>query len=137
MSEETQNGVYPASVVKVIDEYTVVINKGSEQGVSKGDQFLIYYVEPEELIDPETGESLGSLEVVRGTGAVTHVQEKMSTIKSNRSVRRGRIIRRTTSNLGLGFLGQLASPERETVEEPENEAIPFDDPTVGDKVKPI
>lgn len=137
MSDETESNIYPASVVKVIDEYTVVINKGSDHNVSKEDQFLVYYIDPEELTDPETGESLGNLEVVRGTGSVIHVQPKLSTIKSNRSIRRGRIIRRTKSNLSLGLLSQLASPERETVEEPENEAIPFDDPTVGDKVKPI
>ncbi|MGM7449414.1 hypothetical protein ACP7H9_12955 [Idiomarina sp. ST20R2A10] len=136
MSEESTLSKYPASVVKVIDDYTVVINRGSEDGVSKGDQFLVYYVDQEELIDPETGESLGNLEVVRGTGSVTHVQRKMATIKSNRSVSRGRVIRRT-SNPGIGGLLVSFAAERETIEEPEREALAFEDVQVKDRVKPV
>jgi len=126
---------YPASVVKVIDEYTIVINRGSDHGVSKGDQFLVYFVDPEGLTDPETGESLGNLEVIRGTGSAIHVQQKICTIKSNRNVSRGRVIRRT-SNPAFGLLGSLGA-EKETIEEPEKEALPFDDAEVRDKVKPV
>lgn len=136
MVEETNTANYPASVVKVIDEYTIVINRGSEHGVSKGDQFLVYFIEPEELKDPETGESLGNLEVVRGTCSAIHVQPKITTVKSNRSVSRGRVIRRT-SNPGIGgLLGSFAA-ERETIEEPEREALPFDDVQIKDSVKPV
>ncbi len=128
---------YPASVVKVIDKFTIVINRGSEHGVSKGNQFLVYYVDPEDLIDPETGENLGKLEIVRGTGTATHVQPKISTIKSNRKISKGRVVRKIT-NPGLGgLLGGLAA-EREIIEEPGMaETLPFDDVQVGDKVKPI
>lgn len=136
MSEESKISKYPASVVKVIDDYTVVINRGSEHGLSKGDQFLVYYVDPEELVDPETGESLGNLEIVRGTGSVTHVQQKVATIKSNRSVSRGRVIRRTSNPAIGGLLGSFAA-ERETIEEPEREALPFEDVQVKDRVKPV
>lgn len=129
MADNIQKTNYPALVAKVNDEYTLVINRGSEHGVTKGDHFLVYYVDPEELTDPETGESLGNLEIIRGTGTATHVQPKMTTIKSNRVVSRGRIIRRQT--------GILASLSGEVVEEPEKEAMPFDDPNVGDKVKPV
>jgi hypothetical protein len=138
MTEETKQETYPASVVKVIDEYTVVINRGKEHGVDKGDQFLVYYIEPDEILDPETGESLGNLEVVRGTGSIVHVQPKMSTVKSNRSVRRGRVIRRASSQMGLAAaLANFGSPEKEIIEEPEKESVPFDEPSIGDKVKPI
>lgn len=129
MADNIQKSNYPALVAKVNDEYTLVINRGSEHGVTKGDHFLVYYVDPEELRDPETGESLGNLEIIRGMGTATHVQPKMTTIKSNRVVSRGRIIRRQT--------GILASLGGEVVEEPEKEAMPFDDPKVGDKVKPV
>lgn len=129
MADNTSKTNYPALVAKVNDEYTLVINRGSEHGVTKGDHFLVYYVDPEELTDPETGESLGHLEIIRGTGTATHVQPRMATIKSNRVVSRGRIIRRQT--------GILASLSGEIVEEPEKEAMPFDDPNVGDKVKPV
>lgn len=129
MADNIQKISYPALVAKVSDEYTLVINRGSEHGVTKGDHFLVYYVDPEVLTDPETGESLGNLEIIRGTGTATHVQPRMTTIKSNRVVSRGRIIRRQA--------GILASLSGEVVEEPEKEAMPFDDPNVGDKVKPV
>lgn len=129
MADNTQKEKFPASVAKVNDEYTLVINRGSDHGVTKGDHFLVYYVDPEELKDPDTGECLGNLEIIRGTGTATHVQPRMTTIKSNRVVSKGRIIRRQT--------GILASLSGEVVEEPEKEAMPFDDPNVGDKVKPV
>lgn len=129
MADNTQKANFPASVAKVNDEYTLVINRGSDHGVTKGDHFLVYYVDPEELKDPDTGESLGNLEIIRGTGTATHVQPRMTTIKSNRVVSKGRIIRRQT--------GLLASLSGEVVEEPEKEAMPFDEPSVGDKVKPV
>ena len=129
MADNTASKNYPASVVRVTDDYTLVINRGSDHGVTKGDHFLVYYVDPEELFDPETNESLGYLEMIRGTGTATHVQAKMTTIKSNRVVSRGRIIRRQT--------GILASLSGEVVEEPEKEAMPFDDANTGDKVKPV
>jgi hypothetical protein len=130
---------YPASVVKIIDDYTVVINRGTNHGVTKGDQFLVYYIEPEELTDPETGESLGNLEIVRGTGSVTHVQQRMATLKSNRSVSRGRVVRRTPNAAfgGLMAMASLISSDRETIEESEREALPFEDVQVNDKVKPV
>lgn len=129
MVDNKQKTSYPALVAKVTDEYTLIINRGSEHGVTKGEQFLVYFVDPEELIDPESGEVLGNLEIIRGTGTATHVQPKMTTIKSNRFVSKGRVIRRQT--------GILASLSGEVVEEPEKEAMPFDEPNVGDMVKPV
>jgi hypothetical protein len=128
MSELNQNS--QIVVVRVIDDLTLVLNKGSEHGISKGDTFLVYYVEPEEIKDPVTGESLGNLEIVRGSGSVVHVQPKMCTIKSNRTESGGRIIRRASS-------GALAAIMGETIEHPEKQAIPFDYPQVGDIAKPV
>lgn len=129
MADNLQKTNYPALVAKVNDEYTLVINRGSENGVMKGDNFLVYYVDPEELFDPETGQSLGNLEIIRGTGTAIHVQPKMTTLKSNRVVSKGRVIRRQA--------GLLAALSGEVIEEPEKEVMPFDDPNVGDKVKPV
>jgi len=123
MSELNQNS--QIVVVRVIDDLTLVLNKGSEHGT-----FLVYYVEPEEIKDPVTGESLGNLEIVRGSGSVVHVQPKMCTIKSNRTESGGRIIRRASS-------GALAAIMGETIEHPEKQAVPFDYPQVGDIAKPV
>lgn len=139
MSDDSKGSLFPATVVRVLDDSTIVINRGKDHGVEKGSDFLLYFVDEEEIFDPESGESLGRLEVVRGTGTVIHVQPKMATIKSNRTVSKGRVIRRI-SNPGtlraLGLMGVLGG-ESETIEQPEREPIPFESPAVGDKAKPI
>lgn len=121
---------FPGLVVRKVDEYQLVINRGYSDGVEKGDLFMVYYVEPEELIDPETNESLGKLEVVRGTGKAVHVQEKITTIKSNMMENiSGKTIRRSSSPFAAIGVGT------ETIEQPTKELLPFDSPDVGDKVK--
>jgi hypothetical protein len=72
---------YIGKVVKVSDEFTVVINIGSEKGVVEGDKFLIVGL-GEVIIDPDTQEELEQLEIIRGKASVTHVQNKISTLKS-------------------------------------------------------
>lgn len=124
---------FPGAVVKIIDEFRVVINRGSEHGISVGDRFLIYHIDQEELIDPETNTHLGNLEIVRGTGKASHVQEKITTIFSDRKSQRRRTIKRSTNP----FLGHGFGTETETIEEPDSDITPFDDPEIGDKVKPV
>jgi hypothetical protein len=72
---------YFAKVVKVIDRYTIVINAGSDKGLGVGKRFLIVGL-GETIVDPDTKESLGELEIVRGKARVTHVQERMATLES-------------------------------------------------------
>lgn len=74
---------YTAKIVSINeDEKTFVINKGSEDYIRKDDIYLIFEL-GDEIIDPDTDESLGRLEIVKGTARVSHIQEKMSTIISN------------------------------------------------------
>ncbi|MDE2722874.1 MAG: hypothetical protein OXI59_05820, partial [Gemmatimonadota bacterium] len=73
---------FPASVARVLDNYTVVINRGSEHGVEKNQRFQIYGLDDEEIIDPENGASLGRLEIVKGIGTVVHIQSQIATLKS-------------------------------------------------------
>ena len=69
-----------AKVAKVLEQASIVISKGSKDGVSVGQSFVIY--QPgEEIFDPDTGESLGLLELVKGRAEVAHVQESMSILK--------------------------------------------------------
>lgn len=61
-----------------IDSHTrVVLADGSRSGVEVGMEFVIYEL-GEEIFDPETGDSLGQIEHVKGRVVVTHVQERMS-----------------------------------------------------------
>ena len=69
-----------AKVAKVGSPTSVVVNKGARDGVALGDRFLLY--QPgEEVFDPDTGASLGSLEIVKGRAEVEHVQERMSILR--------------------------------------------------------
>lgn len=65
-------------IARILDEYTVVINIGRTQGVYEGMPFVIFSVSDDEVKDPDSGESLGRLETVKGYVAATHVQEKIS-----------------------------------------------------------
>lgn len=85
-------------VIKIIDEYQIVINKGSNDKIMEGNKFIIYRLSEEELKDPITKENLGYLEHVKGRVIATHVQEKISTLKSHEKINTGekRIIKRPT-----------------------------------------
>jgi hypothetical protein len=72
---------YFAKVVKVIDKFTVVINAGMDRGVQQGKTFLIVGI-GETIIDPDSNEELGALEIVRGKARVIHVQHRMATLTS-------------------------------------------------------
>jgi len=68
-------------VAEIIDEYTVVINRGHEHGVEEDMRFVIY--DPgEEIKDPDTGKSLGKFEYVKAKVEVVNVQEKFSMAKT-------------------------------------------------------
>jgi hypothetical protein len=117
-------------VVKVKDDIDLVINIGSEHGVKEGDTFLVYHLDTEEMKDPITGESLGFLETVRGTGVAAHVQSKMTTIRSNRREKPRKVV----SRAGTGVLASLMG---ETIEYSEPETVLFEEPKLGDKVKKV
>ena len=70
-----------AKVAAVADETTLVLNVGSEHGVSEGMVFAIV-AEQQEIADPDSGESLGNWEVVKARVVVEHVQERMCTVRS-------------------------------------------------------
>ena len=70
-----------AKVAAVMDDTTLVLSAGSEQGVSEGMLFDIV-AQHQEIADPDTGESLGQWEVAKARVVVTHVQERMSTVRT-------------------------------------------------------
>lgn len=123
---------FPAQVVHVFAyDNKVVINRGFADGVSVGARFLIYALSNDALIDPETGESLGFLEIVRGRGVVTHVQELVATLEPEVTTTTSRRV--ITKNNPFSIVGR----EQEVIEEPEMRRGRFDDPRVGDRAKPI
>lgn len=64
-------------VAKIIDIYSVVINKGSIDGVEDEMRFIIYD-KGEEIFDPDTLMSLGNLEYVKAKVKITYVSENYS-----------------------------------------------------------
>ena len=123
-----------ARVVYVLnDGMKVVINRGIEQGVKVGDRYLIYAL-GEEMIDPETEESLGRLEVVKGRGKVVHVQEKMATVESIEKFASSKTITKRKNNNSYFFTN---SPYTEEVMTDEPELKAFINPRKSDYAKPI
>jgi len=97
---------YFAKVVKVEDKFTVVINKGSSTGLKEGDQFIVAGI-GDVIMDPDTNEELGSLEIVRGKVVASHVQEKIATMKScdvERSSGKREIKKVTSKSVGMGSI---------------------------------
>ena len=64
-------------VAKIISPTQVVLAAGSEHGVKEGMQFIIYELS-DEILDPETKESLGRLELVKGRVKASHVQATLT-----------------------------------------------------------
>lgn len=102
-------------VAKVFDNKTeVVINKGRDDGIKPSDKFFIHRYEGV-IKDPKTGEALERLEHIVGTASVKHLQNKITTLRSN-----------MRKNLGI-LNWTILQNNNDPVE-------PFDDPRWGDEV---
>ncbi|MGP8025080.1 MAG: hypothetical protein ACLQG5_12980 [Methanobacterium sp.] len=130
---------FPATVVKVLNSYEVAINRGSEDGVREGQMFAIFGFSDEKIIDPESGEDLGLLEIFKGDGEVINVQERMSTIRSARKKPdRKEVIYEDTNDTPY-FLRTISNvkPSKRREITTVGESLPFNNPKRDDKAKPI
>lgn len=109
----TNNYNQEPKIAKIIDEYKVVLNKGSNDNVEEGQKFLIYQ-QTEEIKDPDTQEVLECLFVAKGVGIIVQVQKKISILKSDEYVK--------PTSLAEAF-SVLSMP---------NKLQPFDNPKIGD-----
>ena len=125
-----EKGTFPAKVAKVIDPYKLVINRGSIDGIRESQRMLVYSIDNEEIKDPDTGKSLGFLELVRGTGRIISVQEEISILESDQ------VFKRPFSPLYPAYMSSQIEMENyyKTLEKT---LKPFDNPQVKDLVKPI
>jgi hypothetical protein len=69
-------------IAKLIDADNYVVNAGSDQDLHIGDKVVIYLL-GDEVFDPETGKSLGVLELPKQHCHVTHVQDNMAILRSD------------------------------------------------------
>lgn len=117
MSEAIQADT-TAVVASILDGgLRVVINKGRNAGIERGDQFLVFHRGPE-IIDPETKESLGTLELLRGRGKITQVEDKFSVLESLETRGKPRVIAGITMTVDREF-------------------APFEKVEIKDLVKPV
>jgi len=128
------NDLIIADVVKIIDDYTIIINKGSLNNIKKGQRILVYGL-GEQIIDPVTKEDLGTLEIIRGSAEASHVQDKITTLSciDKKIINRGsKTIRKSSP-----YMSMFGQSNETVIEEPEVEELPFKDVQVGDKAKLI
>ena len=64
-------------IIKIINEFSVVINAGSNYQIRDG-QHLEVFVRGTPVIDPDTGDDLGTLDYVKAKLRVVNVFPKMS-----------------------------------------------------------
>ena len=88
-------------VAKIIDEYTIVINGGSETEICVGDLFEIY-APGISVNDPDTGESLGTIDFIKAKIIAKDVFPKMSICTSQAA------ISSIVSSLSAAMLGRPA-----------------------------
>ncbi len=121
-------------VARVLSKTRLVLNVGSRDGIQNNSKFLIYSIDKRDIIDPASGESLGSLEIIKGSGHVIHLQEKICTIETFTKDKGRRVIKRTNPIWG-NYFGYNIGAETETEEIPSDELKEFDDVKEGDYAK--
>ena len=122
-----------ARVAGVIDNYTFVINRGTSSGVGVGDNYLVFGL-GDAIMDPDSGEDLGVLEIVKGRARVLHVQERVSTLESALTRTIPGKIRRVTRT-GGGILS-FGSPTEEEIEEGKEVRKLAIEVAIGDLARP-
>ncbi|MEM7626217.1 MAG: CsgG/HfaB family protein [Planctomycetota bacterium] len=98
--------IYPAKIIAMTGK-TVTINRGDGTGIA-ADQIWDVFALGEALIDPDTGENLGTEEVLIGTVKITAVTPKFSraTITEDFGIEKSQVLRlnenATAAALGVG-----------------------------------
>jgi hypothetical protein len=91
----------PYRVVNIISPFKIIFNCGKKDGIKIYDKFIVYGL-TDPINDPETGEDLGSAEIVRGIGRVVHLQERLCTVESDMyEALPNKIIKKTVENTGM------------------------------------
>ncbi|WP_140420542.1 hypothetical protein [Novosphingobium sp. B 225] len=135
-SLEIINQAKAIRVAAIIDDFHIVLNVGRDDGIQSVQKFLIYGL-GQEITDPETGESLGILEIIRGRGKVVHLQDRFCTIKSIDTRQLPGIKKIVTRNNPFRIAGLGAPPVEEIEEGNRTVDEPFEDAEIGDFARRI
>ena len=66
-----------AKVIKILDNYSILINYGRTKGATVGENVQIVEIGPE-IIDPDSGESLGTLDHIKDVLQIQEVFDEFS-----------------------------------------------------------
>lgn len=94
------------SVARVVSDRELIINRGSEHGVTEGMIFKVLDAVPVEIIDPETQESLGAVQRVKVVVNAHEVSDKFTIV---RTFRQRRI---NVGGSGVGSFSALFTPPK-------------------------
>ena len=104
LADQFVAAVFPMKVVKRTRGNQVIINRGKDGGMEMGETLEVFFA-GEELIDPDTGLSLGSSEEFVGTVQVVRINPKVTYAKivseadpENAPINTGDIVRRPQKN---------------------------------------
>lgn len=91
------DAIFPMTVIAVKDKQ-VYINRGQDSGISIGQVFEIFE-KGESLIDPDTGEDLGTTETKLGSAKVISIKPKVSILELKsgnfENVKKGNLVRKS------------------------------------------
>lgn len=91
-------------VIEILDEYSILINYGKDDGANEDDEIRIISIGPE-VIDPVTGKNLGTLDSIKSTLTIVTVYEKFSLCKK---------IKTTTKNILISPISQFQTTSKES-----------------------
>lgn len=79
LANQLSDTIFPITVIQVKGK-RIWINRGNDSGMKMGERFIVF--EPgEDLIDPQTGENLGSAEMEVGEAKVTRINPKVTVLE--------------------------------------------------------
>lgn len=120
-----QSGSLIENSAGLTDYFRLLINVGDADDVKIGERVLVFSL-GQQMNDPETNESLGHFEVVRGYGRVTSVQTRMSVIDSSKTKT---VQYQKPQNINSVIMGtQIEYGQRE-------DPAPFTKPQIGDLIR--
>jgi hypothetical protein len=76
-------------VAQLIDDRTLVINRGSDDGVQVGMRFAVLNRRGADVIDPDTGEPIGSVEIDKVVVKVVRVEPRLAVGRTFRTFTTG------------------------------------------------
>lgn len=96
-------------IVKILDEYNIVINAGISHNIEQGDRFQILDKESSVVKDPDTNVVIGTLDLIKATLIVTELHDNMCICSSESTINKNMLksdINAISNNFNFSFSEQ-------------------------------